>query len=60
MDGKSEADLVDEAVEHAVGLVEAGDTVLVAADCVADHRDLEHRREDIEARVREEVEDGDD
>jgi molybdopterin synthase catalytic subunit len=57
-EGKSEADLVDEAVKHAVGLVKTGDSVLVAADCAADHRDLLHRREDIEARVREEVDDG--
>jgi len=59
-DGNSEAELVDAAVKHAIGLVKAGDTILVAADCAADHRDLEHRREDIGARVREEVEDGDD
>jgi UDP-N-acetylmuramyl tripeptide synthase len=58
MASKSEAELVEEAVQEAIGLVEAGDTVLVAADCAADQRDLLHRREDIEARVQEAVDDG--
>jgi len=58
--GKSEADLVDEAVEHAVGLVEAGDSPIVATNYAAEARNLQHREADIEERVREEVEDGDD
>lgn len=60
MDGKSEADLVDEAVQEAIDLVTVGDSPIVAANYVAERRDLQHREDDIEARVREEVDDGDD
>jgi len=57
MAGKSEADLVDAAVEEAVGLVAAGDSPIVATNYVAERRDLQHREADIEERVREEVDD---
>jgi hypothetical protein len=53
----SEADLVDDAVQEALDLVDQGDRAIVAVDYAADKRDLEHRREDIAERVKEAIQD---
>lgn len=55
---KNEAELVEEAVEEAVGLVEDGDNAMVAVDYAArEQRDLQHRFWDIYEQVQEAVDD---
>jgi hypothetical protein len=49
----SETDAVDAAVEEAVELVAAGDTVLVAAAHTAEKHDVPHRFADVRERVQE-------
>jgi len=51
----SESDRVARAVRDAAQLVEAGDSVGVAVDCVVDELDLKHRAADIYQRVSEKV-----
>ena len=51
----SESDRVDEAVEAAIEAVEEGDRPLVASDWAVREHDVNHRYDDVVARVQEHV-----
>lgn len=51
----TEGELVDRAVREAVDLVEAGDSRAVAVGYVVDEHELGHRRDDVDQRVRDRI-----
>jgi hypothetical protein len=56
----TETERFDAALEEGVTMVEQGDTPLVAAGWAAERYELSHRQTELEERVQEEAEDGDD